>query len=220
MNQKECCHTEKKNSLTPLYILLGGIVGVSLILTYFFESNTFMMYLMGVWFLAFGLLKLYDLGGFARSFSQYDIIAKRWSAYGYIFPFIEIIIGLIYILNTSMLYMTEINSIALIISLLGIMSAYKIVSSGQSIACACMGTYWKLPMTKVTIIENFFMFLMVGYMLVYPASMMSMDDMGNMPMDESTVMSSEMITPSSNNDDSMREHCKTMPEMAGCDKYK
>lgn len=40
-------------------------------------------------------------------------------------------------------------------------------------------------------------------------------------MDESTIMSSEMMTPSSsNNDDAMREHCKMMPEMAGCEKYR
>ena len=42
----------------------------------------------------------------------------------------------------------------------------------------------------------------------------------SMPMDESTIMSSEMMTPSSNNDDAMREHCKMMPEMVGCEKYR
>ena len=42
----------------------------------------------------------------------------------------------------------------------------------------------------------------------------------SMPMDESTIMSSEMMSPSSNNNDAMREHCKTMPEMAGCEKYR
>lgn len=41
-----------------------------------------------------------------------------------------------------------------------------------------------------------------------------------MPMNESTIMSSEMMPPSSNNDDAMREHCKMMPEMAGCEKYR
>lgn len=42
----------------------------------------------------------------------------------------------------------------------------------------------------------------------------------SMPMDESTIMSSEMMTPSSNNDDAMREHCKMMPDMVGCEKYR
>ena len=41
----------------------------------------------------------------------------------------------------------------------------------------------------------------------------------SMPMDESTIMSSEMMTPSSNNDDAMREHCKMMPNMMGCTNY-
>lgn len=41
----------------------------------------------------------------------------------------------------------------------------------------------------------------------------------SMPMDESTIMSSEMMK-SSSNDDTMRDHCKMMPEMAGCEKYR
>lgn len=59
-----------------------------------------------------------------------------------------------------------------------------------------MGTYWKLPMTKVTILENGVMFGMILLMLLYPASMMDMRDMD---------MSGES--------DTMKEHCETMPEM-------
>ncbi len=229
MNQKECCRVEeKKSSLTPLYVLLGGIVGVSLILTYFFLMNTFMMYLMGVWFLAFGLLKFYDLHGFVEAFSQYDLIAKKWKIYGYLFPCIEIILWLVYVFNTNMILMTEMNIIALSVSLIGMMSAHSVVRWGRPIACACMWTKWKLPMTKVTVIENLVMFLMVGYMLIYPASMMNMGSMDMsdkssekhiMQVDEGTPMSSEMM-PSSNNNNAMREHCKTMPEMTGCEKYR
>ena len=97
-----------------------------------------MMYLMGVWFLAFGLLKLYDLHGFVEAFYQYDIIAKKWRIYGYLLPFMEIILGLIYILNTSMVYTTFINIIALVFAILGILSAFMIVKSGKKIECACM----------------------------------------------------------------------------------
>lgn len=224
MNQKDCCHIEEKASLKPLYLLLVGIGWVSIGLTLLFPINTFMMYLMGVWFLAFGLLKLYDLRGFVEAFCQYDFIARKLKLYGYILPFLEIILGLIYILNTSMLYMTAVNVVALIISLLGIVSAYSVVKSGKQIACACMWTKWKLPMTKVTVLENLFMAFMVVYMFIYPESMMNMTDMNTgshvMQVDESTIMSSEMMTPSSNNDDAMREHCKMMPEMVGCEKYR
>ena len=232
MTTKDCCKAETKKSLLPLYILLSGIFIVSILLTYLFISNTFMMYLMGVWFLSFWVLKLVDLPSFARSFGQYDIIAMRWYNYGYIYPFIEITLGLVYIFNTRMQYMTEINIIALIIALLGMVSAYRVIASGQSITCACMGTYWKLPMSRVTIMENGAMFLMVMYMLIYPASMMNMSmdammmDMPDgaashvMSVDESTIMSSEMMTPASSDETAMRDHCQMMPEMAGCEKFR
>jgi hypothetical protein len=42
----------------------------------------------------------------------------------------------------------------------------------------------------------------------------------SMPMDENTIMSSEMMTPLPNNDDGMHEHCKMMPDMVGCEKYR
>ena len=131
-----------------------------------------------------------------------------------------------------MQYMTAINLTALVIALLGMISAYRVIASGQSIACACMGTYWKLPMSRVTIMENGAMFLMVMYMLIYPASMMNMSmdaTMMDMPdgaashvmsVDESTIMSSEMMTPASSDDTAMRDHCKTMPEMMGCEKFR
>ncbi len=127
--------------------------------------------------------------------------------------------------------MIEINLIALVVSLLGMVSAYQIITTGKVVVCACMGTYWKLPMTKVTLIENLTMLLMALYMLVYPASMMSMSmsdsmDMSDgtashvMQVDESTIMSSEMMTPASSDDTAMRDHCRTMPAMAGCERFR
>ena len=74
-----------------------------------------------------------------------------------------------------MAYMTEINIIALCVSILGVISAYSIVKSGKKIACACMGTYWKLPMTKVTIIENLVMVIMIIAMLAFPTRAMIFD---------------------------------------------
>ena len=198
MNKEECCHIEEKLSLRPLYLLLIVIGSVSMSLSFLFPIHSFMMYLMGVWFLAFGLLKLYDLRGFVEAFCKYDFIARRWKSYGYLFPFLEIAIGLIYIFNTSMLYMTIVNMVAFIISLLGIASAYSVIKSGEKIACACMWIKWKLPMTKITVLENFFMAFMIVYMFVYPASLFI----------------------SGNRDHIMREHCKTMPEMSGCEKYR
>ena len=124
-----------------------------------------------------------------------------------------------------MYLMTEVNIIAFIISLLGMMSAYQIIRSGKVVECACMGTYWKLPMTKVTLLENGVMIVMILFMMLFPNTIMNMgsmdSDMHGMLMDKNTRMSSEMTTPSFTEDkDPMREHCKMMPEMAGCEKYR
>ncbi len=225
MKTQDCCiPVKEKTSLLPLYILLTFVLISSILLSYVFPSQVFMMYLMGIWFLSFGVLKLIDLPSFAMSFSWYDFIAKKWRWYWYIYPFIEIILWFLYIWDTSMTYMYSVSAVAFVLSLLWLTSAYRVVSSGKTIVCACMGTTWKLPMTKVTILENSVMILMILYMIIFPNSMMNMgsmsSDMKNMPMNETTVMPSEMMPSSSNGNDAMREHCKTMPEMAGCEKYK
>lgn len=117
-----------------------------------------------------------------------------------------------------MQYLSPVNTIALIISILGLISAFRVISSGKNISCACMGTHWKLPMTKVTVFENAVMIVMILFMMLFPNAMMNMgsmkSDMNGMLMDKNTHMSSEMIMPSSSLDsDPMREHCKMMPEM-------
>ena len=131
-------------------------------------------------------------------------------------------------------YMLGLNIVALVVSILGIISAYRVISSGKDIACACMGTYWQLPMTRVTIMENGAMFLMIAYMILYPASMMNMSmgdtmmmNMGDgtashfMQVDESSIISSEVMTPTSTPvDDAMRAHCLTMPSMLGCESFR
>lgn len=116
-----------------------------------------------------------------------------------------------------MRYISPTNTIALIISILGFISAYKAISSRKNISCACMGTYWKLPMTKVTLLENGVMIVMILFMITFPNIAMNMDSMGDdmsgMLMDENTIMSSEMMPTPPGADDAMREHCKMMPEM-------
>ncbi len=219
MNTKDCCLPSKdKASLLPLYILLMFVLISSVTLSYIFPSQVFMMYLMGIWFLSFWVLKLIDLPSFALSFSRYDLIANKWIWYGYMYPFIEILLWAIYIWDTSMKYIYPVITLSLIISILGMISAYRVVSWGKSIVCACMGTYWKLPMTKVTIVENGVMIMMIIFMILFPSSMMQMS---GMPMlEDSTISAGMMTTWSSDENDPMREHCKMMPEMWGCEKYK
>src|SRR5207249_6636994 len=52
---------------------------------------------MGFFLLVFSMFKLFDLEGFADGFQMYDLLAKPFRPYAYIYPFIELCLGLGYL---------------------------------------------------------------------------------------------------------------------------
>lgn len=117
---------------------------------------------MGLFFLGFAFFKLLDVSKFADAFSSYDLIAKRSRVYALAYPFIELVIGLSYLLSWAPA-MTNLATIAVMgIGLIGVVRA---VAKRQAIQCACLGTAFNLPMSSVTIIENSSMVLMAALML-------------------------------------------------------
>jgi hypothetical protein len=104
-----------------------------------------------------------DLKGFSESFKMYDPLAKRIPIYGWIYPFIETVLGLLFLMRFEL-------NIALIVTLfvLGIttIGVTKTLFDKKSIKCACLGTALKLPMTEATFIENAIMIIMAILMLI------------------------------------------------------
>lgn len=47
------------------------------------------------------MFKLMDLTNSAHGYHEYDLIARRLFVWGYIYPFIEAALGILYILNTN-----------------------------------------------------------------------------------------------------------------------
>jgi hypothetical protein len=94
---------------------------------------------------------------------MYDPLAKRIPIYGWIYPFIETALGLLFLMRF------EVN-IALIVTLivLGIttIGVTKTLLDKKSIKCACLGTALKLPMTEATFIENAIMIIMAILLLI------------------------------------------------------
>ena len=122
----------------------------------------FMQLFMAGFFLAFSFFKMLDIAGFADSYSGYDLLAKRWKGYGYIYPFIELALGIAYLTDFQP-YATNIITIAVMgFSTIGVMQS---VLNKQEIRCACLGTGFNLPMTTVTIIEDLLMVAMAVGML-------------------------------------------------------
>ena len=148
----------KLQQLKPLLFILFYISGSSILMNYK-EWNTAetMLDFMGLFFIVFSFFKLLDLKGFPVSFRMYDPLAKIIPIYGWVYPFIETALGLMFLLRIKV-------NIALIITLiiLGIttIGVTKTLLNKKSIQCACLGTALKLPMTEATFIENAIMIVM------------------------------------------------------------
>ncbi len=169
-----CVHhslkVEKKNrsdlqKLLPFFYVFAGIVFLSLIrqFVYGLDFMMLMMDFMGIFFITFGLFKLYDLTGFAEGFQTYDVITKKWSGFGYLYPFIEIGLGIMYL--AGFMFFLQ-NFVAFILAGLGIYSAYISIKNKQEIQCVCLGTVFNFPMTNITLLENGIMFAMASFMLL------------------------------------------------------
>lgn len=121
-----------------------------------------MMLSMAFFFLVFGLFKLNNLKGFAKAYAMYDVIAMKSKSYAIAYPFIEIVFGLMYIFAYGGVYRDIFTFIIMSVSGYGV---WKALQAKEEIQCACLGTVFKVPMTKVTLSENLFMAFMALYMI-------------------------------------------------------
>ena len=128
----------------------------------------YMSHLMGWVLIFFGVIKLSDVVGFASGFAQYDPLAKRSIVYAQVYPFLEITLGVLFILQLLILPATLVTLCIYSASLYG---ALQSMMKKETLHCVCLGTYFKLPLSTVTIIEASFMILMCAWMLVMFNSM-------------------------------------------------
>ena len=145
----------------PLLIIGLFITTVSLI-TSGGNLHHGMNYFMAGFFLVFSFFKMLDVKGFASSYAMYDLLAIKVPIYGYIYPFIELGLGLAYLTGFNPFF-TNVATIAVMgFSSIGVI---KSVLNKQKLRCACLGAVFNLPMSTVTIIEDLLMVAMAATML-------------------------------------------------------
>lgn len=150
--------------LFPLFLIFAYITVSSILLNRDpWSIESFMLDFMGLFYIVFSFFKLLDLKGFPESFKMYDPLAKAIPAYGWIYPFIELTLGLLFLMRIEITSALIITLVILGITTFGVI---KTLWSKKSIQCACLGTALKLPMTKATFIENTIMIVMAIVMLV------------------------------------------------------
>ena len=121
------------------------------------------------WFIAISmcalaLLKLQDVESFSSMFLGYDLLARRWVPYSYIYPFAEGAAGVLMLAGV----LTWLSApLALFIGGIGAVSVFKAVYiDKRDIKCACVGGNSRVPLGFVSLTENLMMVGMAVWMLV------------------------------------------------------
>jgi len=150
----------------PLLLVFAYLIGLVALVEFTagrFEWMQAMANFMGGFFIAFSFFKLLDLRGFVSSFQTYDIVARPVKAYGYVYPFIELALGIAYLVRLAPVVT---NLVTLVVMLVGIIGVTQALLQKRRIQCACLGTVFNLPMSKVTFVEDALMAGMALVMLV------------------------------------------------------
>ena len=95
--------------------------------------------------------------------SQYDLLAARWRGWGYVYPFVELGLGILYLTNLAPAFTNWTTVLVLGFSSLGVIKSNL---EKRQIRCACLGDVFNLPMSTVTIVEDVTMVLMAAWMLL------------------------------------------------------
>ena len=148
----------KIKQLKPLFIILGYIFIASISLNYKnWNSSYAMLDFMGLFYIVFSFFKILDIKGFSMSFRMYDPLAKKAPIYGYIYPFIEVLLGVMFLTRLEVNIALVITVIILGLTTIGVTQT---LLNKRAIKCACLGTTLNLPMTEATFIENALMIIM------------------------------------------------------------
>jgi copper chaperone CopZ len=127
------------------------------------DLSRWMRQFMAGFFLTFSFFKMLNLKGFKDSYVMYDIIARKFPLWGYIYAFTELLLGIAFLVNFNPIITNSVTFVVMSVSIIGVLQT---VLNKKTIKCACLGDVFNLPMSTVTIIEDGLMIIMSLGMLV------------------------------------------------------
>ena len=149
----------------PILLVFSYILGITVLVELVngsFIWTRWMEHFMAGFFLSFSFFKLLNVRGFAESFSTYDIVAKRWQGWGYVYAFIELALGIAFLTGFNPLLTNAVTFVVMSLSIVGVLQS---VLNKRKIKCACLGAVFNLPMSTITIMEDALMIGMSFIML-------------------------------------------------------
>ena len=138
----------------PIFLIAAYIFGVSIISN--FHNGTihwtgWMNQFMAGFFLVFSAFKFLNLKGFSEGYASYDWLARKWNFYGFIYPFLELGLGILYL---GMWFPKIASIITIIIMGFSSLGVIESLLKKQKLRCACLGTLLNVPLSTITLIED------------------------------------------------------------------
>ncbi|WAC62490.1 glutaredoxin family protein [Pseudoxanthomonas sp. SL93] len=164
----------KATSYLPVITLFGMTLLMALAASHAVHGTPFTQRA-GEWFIGFSmavlaLLKLQNVESFATMFLNYDLLAKRWVPYSYLYPFAEGLAGLLMIAG-ALTWLSV--PVALFIGTVGAVSVFKAVYiDRRELKCACVGGASNVPLGLVSLTENLMMVAMALWMALGALSLL------------------------------------------------
>ena len=161
----------KATTYRPVIAIFAIAALMALAVSYAFSGDPFTIRA-GEWFIGFSmvllaLMKLQDVESFSNMFLNYDLLAKRWVPYSYVYPFAEALAGVLMIAGAAMWLSVP---VALFIGGIGAVSVFKAVYiDKRELKCACVGGDSKVPLGFVSLTENLMMVAMAVWMMIKPS---------------------------------------------------
>jgi glutaredoxin len=162
--------TQEGTTYRPV-IALFSLMALMALGAGFVATGQWLSVLAAEWFVSFSMcglayLKLRDVESFSTMFLNYDLLAKRWVPYGYVYPYAE---GLAGVLMTAHVLDWLSIPVALAIGTIGAASVFKAVYiDRRELKCACVGGDSNVPLGFVSLTENLLMIAMALWMLLKP----------------------------------------------------
>ena len=145
--------------LAPLWLIITYLTVAALLYgkSHHYSWMSTMQIWMGLFYLVFSFFKLLNLRGFVKGFQRYDWLAIWVPVYAYLYPALEIILGMAYLYQYR-LHLANIVTVAVFTeNLLGVGWAQY---QGKQLECACLGSVLQLPLGTVTLLEDLTMIAM------------------------------------------------------------
>lgn len=139
--------------------------------------QSYLHHFMGYFYLIFGLFKIFNYSKFISFYPLYNDVARRFSWYNRLYPFVEIIVAIYFLFIRFFMQQSNHfdNLFSVVISLISSYSSISIArfllqrnnnKNAEVAVCACLGTVISLPVTWITFGEDILMLLMSLFCLI------------------------------------------------------